>query len=152
MKDQNIQPRETIDSITISRLAAGPSKQVTSWNAYDINGYTYYTDTKDRKSVNQNNDVRIEAIDEVGRKVLYFGIIEDIWELDYGRDIKVALFRCRWIKQHQFNEIRQRVVDLQNVGYQDDPWVLVERVVQVFYMPDPQSNIPPKKKTKHVVA
>ena len=39
-------------------------------------------------------------------------IIEDIWELDYGRDIKVALFRCRWIKQHQFNEIRQRVVDL----------------------------------------
>ena len=49
LKDQNIQPRETIDSITISRLAAGPSKQVTSWNAYDINGYTYYTDTKDRK-------------------------------------------------------------------------------------------------------
>ena len=30
LKDQNIQPRETIDSITISRLAAGPSKQVTS--------------------------------------------------------------------------------------------------------------------------
>jgi hypothetical protein len=26
LKDQNIQPRETIDSITISRLAAGPSK------------------------------------------------------------------------------------------------------------------------------
>ena len=22
---------------------------------------------------------------------------------------------------------------------------------QVFYMPDPQSNVPPKKKTKHVV-
>jgi hypothetical protein len=30
LKDQNIQPKETIDSITISRLAAGPSKQVTS--------------------------------------------------------------------------------------------------------------------------
>jgi hypothetical protein len=26
LKDQNIQPRETIDSITISRLAAGPLK------------------------------------------------------------------------------------------------------------------------------
>jgi len=128
LKDQNIQSGETIDSITISRLAAGPSKQVTSWNAYDINGYTYYTDTKDRKSVNQNSSVRIEALDGVGRKVLYFGIIEDIWELDYGRDIKVALFRCRWIKQHQFNEIGQRVVDLQNVGYQDDSWVLAERV------------------------
>ena len=64
----------------------------------------------------------------------------------------MALFRCHWIKQHQFNEIGQRVVDLQNVGYHDDPWVLAKRVAQVFYMPDPQSNLPPKKKTKHVVA
>ena len=30
--------------------------------------------------------------------------------------------------------------------------MLTEHVAQVFYMPDPQSNLPPKKKTKHVVA
>ena len=40
---------------------------------------------------------------------------------------------------------------LENLGYQDDPWVLTSRVAQVFYMSDPQSNLPPKK-TKHVVA
>ena len=45
-----------------------------------------------------------------------------------------------------------RVLDLENLGYQDDPWVLASRVAQVFYMSDPQSNLPPKKKTKHVVA
>ena len=45
-----------------------------------------------------------------------------------------------------------RVLDLENLGYQDDPWVLVSRVAQVFYMPDPESNLSPKKKTKHVVA
>ena len=44
-----------------------------------------------------------------------------------------------------------RVLDLENLGYQDDPWVLASHVAQVFYMPDPQSNLPPKKKTKHVV-
>jgi hypothetical protein len=65
---------------------------VTSWNAYDINRYTYYTHTKDCKSVNQNIGVRYEAEDECGRKVPFFSIIEDIWELDYGRDLKVALF------------------------------------------------------------
>ena len=43
-----------------------------------------------------------------------------------------------------------RVLDLKNLGYQDDPWVLASRVAQVFYMPDPQSNLPPKK-AKHVV-
>ena len=84
LKDQNIRPGETIDSITISRLAEGPSRQVTSWNAYDINGYTYYTHTKDSKYVNQNNDVQIEALDGLGWKIQYFGIIEEIWELNYG--------------------------------------------------------------------
>jgi hypothetical protein len=52
LKDKNIPPGETIDSITISKLAAGPSRQVTSWNSYEINGYTYYTHTKDSKCVN----------------------------------------------------------------------------------------------------
>ena len=41
---------------------------------------------------------------------------------------------------------------IENLGYQDDPWVLASRVAQVFYMADPQSNLPPKKKIKHVVA
>jgi hypothetical protein len=31
-------------------------------------------------------------VNGVGRKAEFFSIIEDIWELDYGRDIKVALF------------------------------------------------------------
>ena len=45
-----------------------------------------------------------------------------------------------------------RVLDLKNLGYQDDPWVLASYVAQVFYMSDPPSNLPLKKKTKHVVA
>ena len=102
----------------------------------------YYTHAKNSKYVNQNNDVRIEALDGVGQKIQYFDIIKEIWELDYRRDITVALFRCRWIKQHQLNEIELRVMDLENLGYQDDPWVLASRVAQVFYMPDPQSNPP----------
>ena len=68
LKDQNILPRETIDSITINRLAEGPSRQVTSWNAYDTNEYTYYTHIKDSKYVNQNSGIRIEALDGLGAK------------------------------------------------------------------------------------
>ena len=43
-------------------------------------------------------------------------------------------------------------MDLDNLGYQDDPWVLASCVAHVFYLPDPRSNLLPKKKTKHVVA
>jgi hypothetical protein len=147
LKDLNIPPGETIDSITINKLAAGPSRQVTSWNAYEINGCTYYTYTNDSKFVNQNSGVRVVAIDKDGQKADYFGIIEEIWELDYGsEELNVALFRCRWIKQYEFNDIGLRVVDLQNIGYHDDPWVLASRVTQVFYMTDPLSIIPPQRR------
>ena len=96
----------------------------------------------------QNNGVQIEALDGLGQKIQYFSIIEEIWELDYERDITVALFRCRWIKQHQLNVIGLRVLDLKNLGYQDDPWVFASRVAQIFYMSDPQSNLPPKEEDK----
>jgi hypothetical protein len=37
------------------------------------------------------------------------------------------------------------IVDLNNVGYKDDPWVLASQVAQVLYIADPA------KKTKHVI-
>jgi hypothetical protein len=94
LRDQNKPPGESEDSIAVSRMVGGPSREVTSWNAYEINGYTFYTHTKDCKCVNQNSGVQYEVEDKHGRKVLFFGIIEDIWELDYGGDLKVALFQC----------------------------------------------------------
>ena len=37
------------------------------------------------------------------------------------------------------------IVDLNNVGYKDDPWILASQVAQVLYVVDPVKN------TKHVV-
>jgi hypothetical protein len=36
------------------------------------------------------------------------------------------------------------LVDLKNLGHKDDPWVLVDRVAQVFYVLDPETE-------KHIV-
>jgi hypothetical protein len=36
------------------------------------------------------------AIDSNRNKENYYGVIEEIWELDYG-PLKVPLFRCKWI-------------------------------------------------------
>jgi hypothetical protein len=51
------------EDMTIKMLASCPSSRVTTWQAYDINGYTYYTKEKDKKSVAQNSGIHIEAID-----------------------------------------------------------------------------------------
>jgi hypothetical protein len=38
-----------------------------------------------------------------------------------------------------------KIVELNNVGNKDDPWVLASQIAQVLYVADPA------KKTKHVV-
>ena len=59
-----------------SRLAYGPSSQITSWQGYDINGYRFHTKEKDKKSTEQNSGVRYEGIDEATRDTkAYFGQI-----------------------------------------------------------------------------
>jgi hypothetical protein len=60
-------------------------------------------------------------------------------EVDYGENIRFPLFRCQWVRH--LNVITDdnyglTLVDLANVGYKDDPWVLAERVAQVFYIVD----------------
>jgi hypothetical protein len=47
LMDKDIPTEET----TMKILASHPSSCVTSWQTYDINGYTYYTKEKDRRSV-----------------------------------------------------------------------------------------------------
>jgi hypothetical protein len=86
-QEQNLPDEETRDDITIRRLVVGPSRQVTSWQAYDIIGYTYYTNTKDSTCVNQNSGIQIEVVDGVGQKTPYFGIIDDIWELKINLEV-----------------------------------------------------------------
>jgi hypothetical protein len=73
---------------------------VTRYEGMDINGYTFYTMTQDKKSAYQNSGVRVRAIfedsndDDDTETNTYYGQIEEIWELDYV-GLKVALFQCR---------------------------------------------------------
>jgi hypothetical protein len=86
------------EEIMMKLLASRPSSCVTSWQAYDINGYTYYTKEKDRRSVAQNRGSRIEAFDPLGVKTTYYGYIQDIWELNYDVRLQIPIFKCQWVK------------------------------------------------------
>ena len=81
-------------------LARTPSLTVLTFQGYEINGNTFYTIVQDKKSSNQNSGVRIDATNNNWQKDTYYGYIEDIWELDYGRDFKVPLFQCKWVNCH----------------------------------------------------
>jgi hypothetical protein len=64
-------------------LAKQPSSTISTFHGYEINGNTFYTFAQDKKSTNQNSGVRFDAAEDNGKKVTYYGYIEEIWELDY---------------------------------------------------------------------
>ena len=85
------------ESAQLRALSHGPSTNILSFQAYEINGYTFYTRAQDNKSTYQNSSVRIDAYDPNSEMQTYYGFIQDIWELDYG-PLKVPLFRCQWVR------------------------------------------------------
>jgi hypothetical protein len=52
------------------------------------------------------------------------------------------VFQCQWVKHPNGvtdDNYGFTLVDLANVGYKDDSWVLAECVAQVFYIADPMN-------------
>src|SRR3954471_20729507 len=131
-------------------LAKQPSSTISTFQGYEINGNTFYTFAQDKKSTNQNSVVRFDAAEGNGKKVTYYGYIEEIWELDYGPNFKVPLFRCKWFNLKDGVQVDPQygmtTVDLKNLGYDTQPFVLASEVAQVFYVKDMSTK--PKKEKK----
>jgi len=90
-------------SNTLRLLAVGPNFNVPTWKGYDINYYSFYTKSQDDRSSVQNSGVTgdgqsdhfCSALDNnlIQACMAYYGVIEEIWELDYG-EFRVPLFKC----------------------------------------------------------
>ena len=68
--------------------------------------------------------------------VSYYGVIEDIIEVDFWSHFSVVLFRCDWFhaKVDEFGLTR---VNFKRLCYKDDPFILASQAHQVFYVQDP---------------
>ena len=123
-------------------LSRGPSWNILTYQGYEINGNTFYMAAQVKKSTNQNSGMRMDATDNNGKKETFYGYIEEIWELDYGPNFMVRLFRCQWVKLTGVtkDQYGMTIVDLNNLGYRDEPFVLAHDVSQVFYVKDMSSK------------
>ena len=85
------------DGLLIYALAHGPSTNLATYQAYDINGYTFYMEKKDKNSDDQNSGVTMEAM--TGNVIeRYYGRVKEIWELNYSGLHSATMFRVRWAK------------------------------------------------------
>ena len=132
-------------------LAYGPSSIVFSYRGYTINGYTFYTKEQDEKSTMQNSGVTVvaEAMHISSMKDLnpkyenlsYFGVINHIWVFDYEK-FQIPIFGCKWVHSSGIRMDKSGFlqVDLNRVGYKDEPFILASQAKQVFYVTDPKST------------
>jgi hypothetical protein len=70
LKDLNLPVGKIEEEKTIHLLTSGPHSLVKSWQAYDINGCTFYTKAKGSSSQCQNSGVRVAVEDSTGQKML----------------------------------------------------------------------------------
>src|SRR3954454_11398485 len=114
-------------------------------------GIHFTRSPKIKKSTNQNSGVRFDAANDNGSRDTYYGYIEEIWDLDYAPTFKVPLFRCNWVKMTGGVQIDKKygmtTVDLNNIAYLDESFVLANDVAQVFYVKD-MSTKPRKMKNR----
>ena len=121
-------------SKTLRLLVVSPNLNVPTWKGYYINNYSFYTKSQDNKSSVQNNGVSLEADSEhfcsasdnnpIQASMLYFGVIEEIWELDYSQ-FRVLVFKCKWVNENTSvcqDPLGYTLVDLNKVAYKDGPF------------------------------
>ncbi|GJT15354.1 putative transposase-associated domain-containing protein [Tanacetum coccineum] len=133
-------------SETVKWISYGPRATIVKYKAYNINGYTFRTKSNDG-IVYQNSRVSVEVVDlkiskEVAttRKAFYYGVLQEIWVLDY-RFRQIPLFKYDWVN-HKAGGVKHdpnlgyTLVDLNSLGHKDDPFILASQARQVFYVKD----------------
>jgi hypothetical protein len=123
-------------------LANGPACNIATFQAYDINGYTFFTKNKDKTSDYQNSGVTMMCKNEKGTgKTRFYGRIEEIWELNYSGFYRTAMFRVRWAKdvknEHCYFISMVIPPTTQKLTSQNEPWVFAKDVDQCFFVTDP---------------
>jgi hypothetical protein len=97
-----------------------------TYQGYDINGYTFYTEQYDKKSKYQNSGVCVDAYDITGQdKNMYYGQTQEICELDF-HGFKISLFRCNWvdaIKGVVKDKYEFISIDLNRQVYKSEPFM-----------------------------
>ncbi|PNY02971.1 hypothetical protein L195_g026293 [Trifolium pratense] len=139
-------------SDTLIWLSREPNFDVITWSGYDINNFAFSTKTQDDKSTVQNSGVMVVAEsmhfssskdkNPVIASIPYFGIIEEIWEVDFMK-FKVPVFKCKWIEINSgvtTDEFGFTLVDLEKAAYTDEPFIMASQAKQVFYVSDPSNE------------
>lgn len=133
-------------------LSYGPMKQVLEYSSYLIDGVLFRTRKRDDTRTTQNSGVSIQASvmqvasakdkNPVVSEELFYGTIDEIWELDY-RFFRIVVFKCSWANNNdavKVDDMGLTLVNLKRIGYKNDSFILGTQAKLVFYVEDPDDD------------
>ncbi|XP_048494595.1 uncharacterized protein LOC125494815 [Beta vulgaris subsp. vulgaris] len=140
--------REQVDG-QLFWLAKVPNTKARRYMGYFVNGYRFCTKGCDSSIKTQNSGVTLIATTSsfassrdrnlMDGDVTYYGVIQEIIELDFWSQFSVVLFKCQWFLTN-VDEFGLTFVNFKKKCSQSDPFVLASQVHQVFYVQDPQEH------------
>jgi hypothetical protein len=88
---------DTYTSEYLKKWARDPIFTIVTYQGHDINGYMFYTEQQDKKSMYRNSHVRVDTYDVTGGdRSIYYDQIQEIWELDF-HGFKIPLLCYNWV-------------------------------------------------------
>ena len=90
-------------------ITEGPTNQPLSFDGYVINGCHFNTKSLNDRRVNQNSGISIvagtmqfssvKAKNPIYEYMTYYGVVKEIWELDYGA-FWIPVFKRDWVESN----------------------------------------------------
>ena len=124
-------------------LSRGPLENVTYFTGYDMNGFRYRVESRDKHLCTQNSGVAVLSEEEDHTDTVeYYGVLTEILELQYLGGRRVTLFRSKWFdvfnKELGMKKDKYGIVSLnpQRLLRTSEPFVLASQVSQVFFAKD----------------
>lgn len=137
-------------------IVKGPSFLAKRYKKYCTNGYLFVTKNVEEGKRYQNSGVSTESATScrssakdkspIDEPLSYYGVLQDIIQLEYTNGYNPVLFKCNWVKVTRQGvkcdqEANLRMVNLSNLinsdRLSDEPFILAEHAKQVYYSADP---------------
>ncbi|KAK2996167.1 hypothetical protein RJ639_029521 [Escallonia herrerae] len=130
-------------------LARGPNEVVTRYKGFIINGFRFHIKELEQNRKTQNSGLVVNAMtpsfssarddNPILGDLTYYGVLEEIIELQYSGSKRVVLFRSNWVSKgsrKKEDENGFTLLNFKRLTRHKEPFVLASQVQQVFYTED----------------
>ncbi|XP_073036742.1 uncharacterized protein [Primulina eburnea] len=134
----------------LKSLAIGPNFIGIRYEKFISNGFRFHTKEVECKRKTQNCGVIVRTTtssyssirdqNPVSSELDYYGILQNVIELDYEGGRRVVLFECDWVSKGErlkLDEDGFMLANFTNVKRHNEPYILASQAMQVFYVEDP---------------